>query len=515
MRNKKFISIILVLLISIFIASCTNDSAESPEDNNSNNNEEEIPNDNKENGDENKKDNEDKEEEYKWDKYTNARFNFTIKYPKKWEYRESDNGDGIAFFSNDDEKDIIAHGVNYLEGVSKPYKSAEAEELEKEEKTLESGLEATIIEGKMDENYHYEMVYIKDNKEYHFISVSPIEYYNENKEIIQKMANSFDIIDSEDNSNNGNNDSNKKELTKEKAIEIEDEFINRLFVDRNDDEKVKNYNNKNELINHLSEIAKKDIAKSYINNYYKEKEDGLYIIPKDGPTRIYKDKSYKLEKIDDKNYELIQEAEDQLRGKYKFTVKFTYEENKWIISDRIFEKRDKNDSSNQILGDNLIVKSMKTLKLIKEKDMEKLALYVHPDKGLRFSPYAYIDTENDQVFTRDEVANLLEDEKEYEWGKYDGKGNPIKLTFKNYYDEFVYNKDFINPHIIGNNTSIGEGNTINNIKKAYPNGKFIEYHFEGSNPEYKGMDWQSLRLVFEQVKDTWYLLGIVHSEWTI
>lgn len=514
MRSKKIISIILILFISIFIVSCSDDSAESPEDKI-----QEVPNDDKESGEENNKDNNDNddkaEEESNWDKYTNVRFKFSIKYPKGWEYRESDNGDGIAFFSNDDEKDIIAHGVNYLEGVSKPYKSAEAEELEKEEKTLESGLEATIIEGKMDENYHYEMVYIKDNKEYHFISVSPIEYYNENKEIIQKMANSFDIIDSEDNSNNGNNDSNKKELTKKKAIEIEDEFMNRLLVDKSDNGKIKDYNNKNELINHLSEITKKDIAKSYINNYYKEKEDGLYIIPKDGPTRIYKDKSYRLEKIDDQNYELIQEAEDQLRGKYKFTVKFTYKDNKWIISDRIFEKRDKNDSSNQILGDNLIVKSMKTLKLIKEKDMEKLALYVHPDKGLRFSPYAYIDTKKDQNFTKDQVANLLEDDKKYEWGSYDGKGSPIKLKFKDYYDEFVYSKDFINPHIIGNNISIGEGNTINNIKEAYKNGKFIEYHFEGSNPEYKGMDWQSLRLVFEQVEDTWYLLGIVHSEWTI
>ncbi|MGO1652256.1 MAG: hypothetical protein ACTHYU_07225, partial [Senegalia sp. (in: firmicutes)] len=90
MRNKKIISIILVLFISIFIASCTNDSAESPEDNNSNNNEEEMPNDDKKNGDENKKDNEDKEEEDKWAKYTNARFKFSIKYPKGWEYRESD-----------------------------------------------------------------------------------------------------------------------------------------------------------------------------------------------------------------------------------------------------------------------------------------------------------------------------------------------------------------------------------------------------------------------------------------
>jgi (p)ppGpp synthase/HD superfamily hydrolase len=29
------------------------------------------------------------------------------------------------------------------------------------------------------------------------------------------------------------------------------------------------------------------------------------------------------------------------------------------------------------------------------------------------------------------------------------------------------------------------------------------------------MDWRSLRLVFEKKNDIWYLVGIIHDQWTI
>jgi (p)ppGpp synthase/HD superfamily hydrolase len=29
------------------------------------------------------------------------------------------------------------------------------------------------------------------------------------------------------------------------------------------------------------------------------------------------------------------------------------------------------------------------------------------------------------------------------------------------------------------------------------------------------MDWRSLRLVFEKKDDIWYIVGIIHDQWTI
>lgn len=165
--------------------------------------------------------------------------------------------------------------------------------------------------------------------------------------------------------------------------------------------------------------------------------------------------------------------------------------------------------------DNLLSQAIELIKLIKEKDMNVLSSFVHPEKGLRFTPYDYIDIENDKIFTANQVAELLQDTKSYTWGNYDGIGNPIDLNFDGYYDRFIYDQDFANPHIIGNNVSIGEGNTINNIEDAYPNGHFIEFHFTGLDPQYSGMDWRSLKLVFEEHDGNWYLVGIVHGEWTV
>lgn len=67
------------------------------------------------------------------------------------------------------------------------------------------------------------------------------------------------------------------------------------------------------------------------------------------------------------------------------------------------------------------------------------------------------------VFTTQEVAKLMQDTQIKRWGVFDGTSDPIDLTFRDYYDQFVYDQDFKNPHIIGNNISVSSGNTINNI----------------------------------------------------
>jgi hypothetical protein len=37
----------------------------------------------------------------------------------------------------------------------------------------------------------------------------------------------------------------------------------------------------------------------------------------------------------------------------------------------------------------------------------------------------------------------------------------------------------------------------------------------GAKPEYAGLDWASLLLVFEQYESRWYLVALVHDQWTI
>lgn len=155
------------------------------------------------------------------------------------------------------------------------------------------------------------------------------------------------------------------------------------------------------------------------------------------------------------------------------------------------------------------------MQALRTKDAEKLAQYVHPVKGVRFTPYTYVDTGRDLVFTTDEIRNFFNNQQRYLWGYYDGSGEEILLTPSEYYAKFVYSADFINAEQIGYNQVLGFGNMLENQFEVYDNPIIVEYYFSGFDPVYEGMDWQSLRLVFEEYENAWRLTGIIHNQWTI
>jgi len=163
---------------------------------------------------------------------------------------------------------------------------------------------------------------------------------------------------------------------------------------------------------------------------------------------------------------------------------------------------------------NLTDASFEVVSALKASDMDRLADFVHPSLGVRFSPYSYI-SDNDLVFQKAAIPSLMRSPATYTWGTYlNGSGTPIELKIKDYYPLFVYSADFANPDQLAVNQSIGQGNTINNLTEYYPGAEFVEYHFTGFDSQYEGKDWQSLRLVFLNQDGKLYLIGIVHAQWT-
>ncbi|WP_025690362.1 stalk domain-containing protein [Paenibacillus zanthoxyli] len=152
---------------------------------------------------------------------------------------------------------------------------------------------------------------------------------------------------------------------------------------------------------------------------------------------------------------------------------------------------------------------------LKTKDWAALSSMVHSTRGVRFSPYGYVDTAKDIVRSRSEIAAAGADGTVRTWGAYDGTGDPIKLTFAQYYDKFIYSADFADAPEMGYNQTIGTGNSLNNARNVYPDAILVEYHYDGFDPQYDGMDWQSLRLVFVKEGGQWMLVGIIHDQWTI
>lgn len=155
------------------------------------------------------------------------------------------------------------------------------------------------------------------------------------------------------------------------------------------------------------------------------------------------------------------------------------------------------------------------MQAIKNRDGEKIAEFVHPVKGVRFTPYTYVSPEGDVVFSREEMKNFFADTDLYLWGYYDGIGSEIRLKPAEYYEEFIYSADFINAPEVGYNEVLSSGNMLENQFDVYDNPIIVEYYFPGFNPEYDGMDWRSLRLVFEEYEGNWKLTGIIHNQWTI
>ena len=170
------------------------------------------------------------------------------------------------------------------------------------------------------------------------------------------------------------------------------------------------------------------------------------------------------------------------------------------------------EEAEEIIAD----RAMATLEIIKNRDFAALAEVAHPS-GVRFSPYGHVNTGEggDLVFSPEQIAVFGTDETRYTWGSYDGTGFPIELTPREYFDEFVYTADFVNAETVSYNEIAHSGNTLENQFEVYPNAIIVEYHFSGFDPQYEGLDWQSLRLAFEEHQGTWYLVGVIHNQWTI
>lgn len=190
-----------------------------------------------------------------------------------------------------------------------------------------------------------------------------------------------------------------------------------------------------------------------------------------------------------------------------------------------FPPNDTNKISADSLGEqviqtdtNLLQFSNQVLSDIKNSGHSVLTDIIHPEEGIRFSPYGYIDTVSDIHFSLHnyiEAVKEINPDKEYTWGEFDGSGEPIKMTLGKYFKRFVYDADFINAPVISINECKAGGNSLNNIFKVYGSHEFVEYYFPGFDPKYDGMDWKALRLVFKKSGGKYRLVAIIHDEWTI
>jgi hypothetical protein len=168
--------------------------------------------------------------------------------------------------------------------------------------------------------------------------------------------------------------------------------------------------------------------------------------------------------------------------------------------------------------DSILLKLTQNILLtLKNKNYSAFANYIDPVSGLRFSPYGFVDTVHHIKLSKRAFITLANnaDANMLIWGQFDGTEDTIRMTLNNYMHRFVYDVDFAKPEKREVNNFIGAGNSLNNLLSVYKDCDFTESHFSGFEEKYKGMDWKSLRLVFKERNKRYYLVGIIHDEWTI
>jgi hypothetical protein len=167
------------------------------------------------------------------------------------------------------------------------------------------------------------------------------------------------------------------------------------------------------------------------------------------------------------------------------------------------------------VADSSLDAAMKAAAYFRDGDYAALADMVHPRKGVLFVPYSTVNPAKNLCFTADQVRAFSKDNTAYIWGLTDGEGAPIELTPREYIAKYVYNKDYLSSAVIGLNTIVKTGNSLENVGEAFPDADFVEFHIPGEKKENEGLDWSSLKLVFEKYEGQYRLVAVIHSQWTI
>lgn len=163
----------------------------------------------------------------------------------------------------------------------------------------------------------------------------------------------------------------------------------------------------------------------------------------------------------------------------------------------------------------LMSASYHVLKALKEKDYSQLSSVVHPSKGVTFTPYSTVEPGVNVNLSSLQISKLDSDETVYTWGYVDGRGSLIEMTIPQYLESYVYDADYSQAPEVGIDRVLISGNALENVAVAYPDCRYVDFCYPSVDPVYQGLDWHSLKLVFEPGETRWLLVGIIHSQWTI
>ena len=147
-----------------------------------------------------------------------------------------------------------------------------------------------------------------------------------------------------------------------------------------------------------------------------------------------------------------------------------------------------------------------------DEEFISIANYTDENQKIIFSPYLFIDKQNNQRLTIKEFQALFDSQEKVSWGVWDGKGGEINVPAHEYYHRFILRGDYCKEGELHKNELKVKGNALNNINEVFPNSTYISFYLPPHENDLAEMSWKTLVLVFDNNN---YLVGILNHEWTI
>lgn len=161
----------------------------------------------------------------------------------------------------------------------------------------------------------------------------------------------------------------------------------------------------------------------------------------------------------------------------------------------------------------LINTAREVLSALSKEDYQGLEEMTSPD-GLTLNFYPRLDLSKVHS-TKENISEIPSDTKVYLFGYTDGKGDPVNLTTFQFIKQWIYNHEYENAPQVAVNKTLGSGNSLNKITEDAASRDFVVFYFPGFDPQYEGMDWTSIYLVFDNMEGEYKLRAIAKDNWTI
>ncbi|SFD93482.1 hypothetical protein SAMN05216238_10617 [Lentibacillus persicus] len=148
--------------------------------------------------------------------------------------------------------------------------------------------------------------------------------YGGDHETSQAVKSKAEVVDKEQLS---------KELSHEQIVSLTDQFIDTLVQEADEQNRVVNFDTKSALLNEFENISTKEVAAGYVDYYYTEKNEGLYIKPTETPPWFNEHNDYDMIHKDSNTVYIKQENTTDLYGTYTIIFEFKWKADQWYISD--------------------------------------------------------------------------------------------------------------------------------------------------------------------------------------